>query len=94
VVIGEGTALVGVEGAGNAATTQGLLEGEVEAAGIGALVVEGGDDQAGVIIDEGAEVGGQRLGTTGDGEEGPWGEVDHPEVVDGGHFEGLGRAAE
>ena len=88
VIVGEGTTLVGVEFARATAAFQRLFEGEVKGAGIGLEVVEGGDDEPGMIVDNGAEVGAG--GLTLAGHRGTGGEVGHPEVVDGGGFEGLG----
>ena len=58
MVVGEGTALVGIEFAWQTAALQRFLEREMKRAGVGFPMVEGGDDQPGVIINEGTEVSG------------------------------------
>lgn len=47
-----------------------------------------------MIVDDRAEVSGQRLAFTRGLEERTRREVDHPQLVNQGHFESLGRAAQ
>ena len=66
MIVGEGTTLIGVDGAGETPAAQGILEGEMKTLGVGPGVIEGRGDQTGVIVDDGAEMGWDGPGATGD----------------------------
>ena len=94
VVVGEGTALVGIEFARQTAALQRFLEREMKRAGVGFPMVEGGDDQPGVIIDEGTEVSGLSGGVTFAQQVGSGRKVGHPKFINGRSFESFGGTAD
>ena len=57
----EGFALVGVKLAGQAAAQDRFFEGVMKRLGVGLGVVSGKGDETGVVIDQDAELSGQRL---------------------------------
>ena len=90
VVVDEGFALVGVEFDGQAAPQNGLLEGVEERGGVGVRVVAGKDNESAVVVNNEAEVGGDDLAVVS-AKSRPAGEIDHPQIVGRGGFEGFGR---
>ena len=92
VVVDEGFALVGVELVRQAAAKNALFEAVQEAGRVAATVIRGVGDQAAVVVEQDAELGGDYFAF--EGAQG-WaaGEVNHPQVVGCGRFEGFGRAA-
>jgi hypothetical protein len=90
VVVGEGATLIGVELEGKTAAADGLFEGVMKALGVGLEVIGAEGHQAGVIVNDQTQMGGEGLAGGRGVEVGAWGEVDHPEVVDGGGLEALG----
>lgn len=90
VAVDEGLALIGVKFAGQAAAEDRFLERVMKGLGVGVEIVGGERNQAGMIVNEDAELSGHALAL--DRESGAGREIDHPEVVDGGGFESLGGA--
>jgi hypothetical protein len=90
VVVDEGFALVGVEFEGQAAPQNGLLEGVEERGGVGVCVVAGKDNESAVVVNNEAEVGGDDFAVVS-AKSRPAGEIDHPQIVGRGGFEGFGR---
>ena len=90
VVVDEGFALVGVEFDRQAAPQHGLLEAVEESGGVGARVVASKDDEPTVVVNNEAEVGGDDFAVVST-ESRTAGEIDHPQIVGRGGFEGFGR---
>ena len=92
VIVDEGTSVVGVEFAGKVATAESFLQAAQEGLGVSGQSVGGEGDEARMIIEDHAQMSGQRLGVQG--QERSRGEVGDPEVVGAGGFKGLGRAGD
>jgi len=92
VVVDEGFALVGVEFDRQAAPQHSLLEAVEESGGVGARVVAGKDNESTVVVNNEAEVGGDDFAIIST-ESRTAGEIDHPQIVGRGGFEGFGRTA-
>jgi hypothetical protein len=91
VFANEGGAVVDIEFVREASTEDGFFEGVVEGLGAFPKVVGGIGEEAGVVVDDDGEVGGEEL-AVGTDELGSGAEVGHPEVVGEWGFEGFLRA--
>ena len=90
MVVDEGFALVGVEFDGQASSQHGLHEAVEERGGVSVCVVAGKDNESTVVVNNEAEVGGDDF-AVGSTESRTAGEIDHPQIIGRGGFEGFGR---
>jgi hypothetical protein len=94
MIIGEGSALVGVKLARHPATLNGLFETLVKGARIGRQIISRVRHHPGMIVQDGAEMSGHRLLLAGHAQKGSRGKIHHPQLIDPGRFKGLGRTAD
>src|SRR2546423_157796 len=89
MVIGERTALVGIEFGGQAAAAQSFLESMMEGLSISPQAITGKGNETGMVVNDHTQEGGHSFGPRGGGQIGAGGKVRHPQVVDKRRLEAL-----
>src|SRR5258708_1830054 len=94
VIIDKGAALVGVELGRKPPTADRFFESLVKGLSVGLQKIAGVRNQARVIIDDDTQLGGEGFSLARRVEKRAGGKVHHPEIVDEGRLETLGRPAQ
>jgi hypothetical protein len=94
MVVGERSALIGVEFGGQAAAAQRFLEGLMEGLSVRPQEIRRIGNEPRVIVDDDTQESGNGFGPVGGVQIGAGGKVGHPQVVDKRRLETLGGAAQ